>query len=207
MTSPSGVGELATIGIRWPQKGDKALQKSPVPDGGARIAADARQRMIVMAEGYRKGADIMVDAARTNAFERDYLVYPILFAYRQFIELSLKDLINTYGPDVGVPVQWSSHDLTFLWSQFKLVTKRYTAASGDETDAAVESIIREFAKIDPNSYSYRYPVDTKGMPVPVTHDMLDLDVLKDVLEGVSTYFVGSSDYVDHLKYDAPVETE
>jgi hypothetical protein len=52
-------------------------------------------------------------------------VYPIIFTYRQFIELELKYLIATYGFTVGIEANWRSHDVAFLWSEFVKVLAGY----------------------------------------------------------------------------------
>ena len=43
---------------------------------------------------YKQGADLMVEKAGGRRRDRDALVYPIIFNYRLFIELSLKYLIS-----------------------------------------------------------------------------------------------------------------
>jgi len=61
------------------------------------------------------------------------------------------------------------------------------------------AIVAEFAKVDPKSYSYRYPVDIHGKEIPLGVEVLDLAVLKDVMDGVGGYFTGSDGYLDHLE--------
>ena len=65
---------------------------------------------------------------------------------------------------------------------------RYGATDPDEADPIVGTIILEFAKVDPGSYAYRYPVDTQGRLLPVTQSDLHLPTLADVMNGVSGYF-------------------
>ena len=59
-------------------------------------------------------------------------------------------------------------------------------------------IILEFAKIDPGSYSYRYPVDRNGKPVPAAISDLHLPTLADVMNAVEGYFTGCDGYLDNL---------
>jgi hypothetical protein len=44
----------------------------------------------------------MIDRALAEPLDRDYLVSPVIFDDRQFIELSLKYKLAIYGPTVGV---------------------------------------------------------------------------------------------------------
>ena len=133
------------------------------------------------------------------SFDRDALVYPIIFNYRQFIELELKYLIATYGLTVGVEANWKSHKLEDLWKAFTDVLDRYGSEDPQGTDPVVARIVAEFAKVDPRSFSYRYPVDTQGNPIPIAHEELDLAVLADVMKALEGYFSGCDGYLDHLQ--------
>ena len=66
-------------------------------------------------------------------------------------------------------------------------------------DPIVGAIILEFAKIDPASYAYRYPVDRNGRLLPVAQNDLHLPTLADVMNGVSAYFDGCDAYLDNLQ--------
>ena len=46
----------------------------------------------VYADGYRRAAELLVKQARTY-HDRNILVFPVIFLYRQYLELSLKDFI------------------------------------------------------------------------------------------------------------------
>ena len=183
--------------FRWPRKGDKPFQRSDDWQQNARMEADAPSRMVMMMEGYKRAADLMVERAQQSTVERHYLVYPVIFTYRQFIELELKYLIVTYGPTVCIEANWKSHDLAFLWSEFRRVLKGYDVR--DKADVVVERVVAEFAKIDPDSCSYRYPVDVDGNPIPLTQEELDLAALADVMNGLSGYFDGCDAYLDTLE--------
>lgn len=197
--------ELLDREFRWPQHGDRPFIQSARWQENASIAADHHGRLVMMMAGYKKGADLMVKRASADRADRDALVYPIIFNYRQFIELSLKYLIAMYGPTVGIKAAWKSHDLGELWKTFTAVLDGYGHNDAAETDATVAEIIAEFAKVDPGSFSYRYPVDTKGNAIPITHEELDLATLADVMNALDGYFSGCDGYLDHLQRSAPIE--
>lgn len=48
----------------------------------------------IYAIGYKDAADILVGHVDEHARRADALVYPIVFLYRQYLELALKDLIR-----------------------------------------------------------------------------------------------------------------
>jgi hypothetical protein len=45
-------------------------------------------------EGYRRGAQLLVQEVGETARDQDFLVYPIVFLYRHHIELALKRIIR-----------------------------------------------------------------------------------------------------------------
>src|SRR5690242_2623437 len=168
--------------IRWPQKGDKALTQAAEPADNASIAKDDHTRLVLMTYGYKKAAELMVEYAAENPSWRDSLVYPILFNYRHFIELSLKYQLATFGPVVGIEPNWDKHELEWLWVRFAEMLVYYGTSDPDEADPVVAGIVLEFAKIDPKSYSNRYPVDRHGNAVPLSETLLDLSNLADVMK-------------------------
>jgi hypothetical protein len=145
----------------------------------------------------------MVASATDNRQMRDFLVFPIIFNYRQFLELSLKYQLATYGPAVGIEPNWNTHFLDRLWGEFLEMLERYRSEDPDEADPVVSEIILEFAKIDPASYSYRYPLDRHGNLVPVAYRDLHLPTLADVMEAVAGYFTGCDGYLSSLVDASP----
>jgi hypothetical protein len=94
-------------------------------------------------------------------------------------------------------------DLAVLWSEFLAMLEHYGTDDPDEADPVVGKIILEFAKIDPGSYSYRYPVDRQGNPVPVAYSDLHLPTLANVMQGVAGYFTGCDGYLGSLLAASP----
>ena len=189
--------------IRWPKKGDTPFASAEEPLDNALIAENERTRLVLMTDGYKQAADLMVKHAEEHRSTRDFLVFPILFNYRHFLELSLKYQLATFGRRVDIEPNWTSHDLEELFFSFWEMLERYGTSDPDEADPIVGEVILEFAKIDPGSYSNRYPVDRKGNPVPISQSALDLGNLADVMNAVEAYFTGTDGYLDHLTSAAP----
>jgi len=184
--------------IRWPKKGDKPFTPAAEPLDNALIADNEHTRLVLMTDGYKQAADLMVKHATENPSTRDFLVFPILFNYRHFLELSLKYHLATFGRTVDIMPNWASHDLEELFFSFWELLERFGTSDPDEADPIVGEVILEFAKIDPGSYSNRYPVDRKGNPIPIGQSALDLENLADVIKAVDAYFTGTDGYLDHL---------
>ena len=194
--------EILDTEFRWPRPTDRPFVTADDPQENANIA-EGFSRLVLMTDGYKEAADLMVQASESSELKRSMLVFPIIFNYRQFLELSLKYHLSTYGGPVGIAPNWRSHDLAALWTAFRNMLRRYDADDPDETDSRVEKTILEFAKIDPKSYAYRYPVDRRGRPIPVARTDLHLPTLADVMNGVAGYFNGCDGYLDHLAGASP----
>ena len=189
--------------FRWPKDGDDPFVQADDWDKNAQVAGDGLDRLFRMTKGYKLAADLMVEASNKCHAERDCLVFPVIFNYRQFIELELKYQIATYGGIVGVDAIWNTHNLAELWSSFSKILELFGNPDPDNADPIVERIIAEFSKVDPQSYSYRYPVDRKGNPIPIAYDELDLNWLANVMKAVENYFSGCDGFLSDLKHAGP----
>ena len=190
--------DILNAEFRWPEPADRPFVVADNPVANASVSEDGFTRLVLMTDGYKEAADLMVQASKGSGLKRSMLVCPIIFNYRQFLELSLKYQLATYGRMVDIDPNWSSHDLTTLWTAFVEMLDRYEPQDPDETISHVEGTILEFAKIDPKSYSYRYPVDNKGRPIPIAYTDLHLPTLADVMDGVANFFKGCDGHLDHL---------
>jgi hypothetical protein len=186
--------------FRWPIPGDRLFDNSAVQRDDAQLVSDAFARMVIMAGGYKEGADILVQSAIERGSQRDFFVYPIVFCYRQYLELTLKWMIWTYGPAVGVDANCKAHDLKLLWREFEKVRSRSGADEGDEgANDAVAECVREFSEIDDGSFNFRYSMKQDGTPIVLTRDRIDLVRLRDVMDGIDGYFKGCDGFLDHLQ--------
>lgn len=195
--------DILNTEFRWPRQDDKPFVVADDPFDNTNIAENDFTRLVFMMDGYKKAGDLMVEAAADDIRSRNILVFPIIFNYRQFLELSLKYQLATYGPIVSIEPNWNTHDLAKLWALFLEMLERYGTDDPDEVDPVVGEIVLEFAKIDPGSYSYRYPVDRNGHPIPVAYRDLHLPTLADVMTGVAGYFTGCDGYLDNLASAGP----
>ena len=92
---------------------------------------------------------------------RDSLIYPALFSFRHYLELTLKDSLNyfsSHSPQVAKEVQDRDHNLKNLWKGLLP-----HIGSGEIVDI-MQKLIYEVNNIDPTSETFRYPyeVDENG---------------------------------------------
>lgn len=112
--------------------------------------------------GFKEAGDILVE----QQFP-DLLVFPIMFNYRQYIELVLKNLYKCSidnKSEYNQFVRRVGHDLTKIFSE----TKPHLENFLDESKSAkkqlkfISALVDDFNNLDPSSMTFRYPSDKKG---------------------------------------------
>ena len=190
--------DILTSEFRWPITGDAPFAESTKPLDNALIAEDNFTRLVLMIRGYKQVADLAVAHCAENRVDSNFLIYPIIFNYRHFIELSLKYQLENFGKSVGIDGTWDTHNLERLWTSFRDMLGHYGTMDHNEVDLVVASIVGQFAKIDPKSDAYRFPVNQEGYPIKMSFAATHLDNLADVMNAVSGYFDGCDGYLSAL---------
>jgi hypothetical protein len=139
--------------------------------------------------GYKQAADALV----SHLFKKhDYSAYgesqcyPIIFLYRHYLELRLKELLIAYGHLLLESTQVRGHRLAPLWQKVREMADKAQSESDPEIDADLAmlgEIIEEFDKVDTKSEVFRYPVckDNETTTLPLFHTV-DLHQLKQVMD-------------------------
>jgi hypothetical protein len=149
----------------WPRAGDELFMSADDPWTNASIGPRGNTSYII---GYKEAADVLVGRVEERWIDADSLVFPIVFCYRQYLELLLKDLLSDardyYGLDEPIP---RVHSLLTIWRPLRrLLARRWP---DDPTDLeAVESGLRQFDAIDQGSFAFRYattPTGERSLPV------------------------------------------
>ena len=175
----------------WPKIGDLLfVQNSRATD--ADIATFRGERLYRMKKAFKASADLLVNQSEQDAHERRNFVWPIVFCYRHYIELALKDMINEYGAQVVPEIKpdWKSHSLQELWNSYKIIVES-TFSEININDirevAAVETCILELDNIDARSFTFRYPTDKNGKQPEIPFTSIDLSNLRDVMGGIYAF--------------------
>lgn len=120
--------------FRWPTAGDRLFAPSTRRLGDALVGSYSLSSQLY---GYKLAADLLVEHATVERPDRDLLVYPAIFCYRHYLELSLKMIIQEYGPSVGIEPNWKDHGLEKLWPAVRKVLDDYNV-SNDTDDIVAE---------------------------------------------------------------------
>ena len=198
MAKRSSNREMLETGIRGPQRNGKPLAALADPPDSAGFGDGGLFGFSLMADGYRAAGDLMVAEASRSPPARELLVFPIIFNYRLFLELSLKFLLAAYGRPAGIELDWSMRDLAMLRRTVLQMIRKYGIATPEDAGSVAEEIFLAFAKVDPRSCSLRLPVDGNGKSLPVAPDELDLPELADAVAAMSAYFDKCDACLDNL---------
>lgn len=102
--------------------------------------------------GYKNSADDLLSLAYKNgSLESD--IYPIVFLYRQYLELLLKNILAKMPQTdayTGKP-----HNLEEIWKHISKVFKREKIIV-EESLEFVKEVVLEFHEVDPKSSNFRY---------------------------------------------------
>ena len=187
-----------------PEKGTTLFSNAGLWQQNA-IVGGNRVNWDLFCDGYRRAADAIVDhfiERRTELSDYSsyhaFLACPIIFLYRHYLELRLKDLFIGYGELLGESTKVGGHKLTWLWQKVYERASRASTESVAEIDEdmdILEGIVQEFDRIDPKSETFRYPVDNQGSNVTLPPE-IDLLRLKEAMKWVSYVLDGWSVGVD-----------
>jgi hypothetical protein len=160
-----------------------------------------------MGTAFKNAANLMADAVMDTSPADCELIFPMLFCYRHFLELRVKEMVQCSEGRVGNPLE--GNDIGHgIGKKLKQISKDFDEKQalevygiwGDgETETAsacalgdwnwVEDWVNRFATMDPSGTRFRYPNATNGSEHPFPNLLQDLDVadageLKQKMNGV-----------------------
>ena len=144
-------------------------------------------------EGYKRAATLLIEHIKNNHFDQDTLVYPIVFLYRHYIELGLKEIIKYGSQLLDMPEEFPKHHkMDGLWKQCRIILKQETLCTRipEEQLNAVEECIQQLSEKDPESFAFRYPTDKNGNPSLSGLEHINLINFSEVMERIATFFDG-----------------
>jgi hypothetical protein len=120
---------------------------------------------------YMRAADALVKNAVEDRSVLDVYVSPLIFLYRQAVELFLKDLLwQSHYLACGkkgfiTDKRFKTHDLLKLWQQLKENCQKVLGADFPlirDDVKLLEDLFAQIQKHDPGSDAFRFPFDWKG---------------------------------------------
>ena len=123
-------------------------------------AGDYRRR-----QGFFRAAVMTLEAASREPHwqERDPLIWPALYNFRHFVELSLKMLARDTPSLVPGRVP-ATHELKRLWAPVRNGFELAFGAGFLEAASAIDEAVVLLHTLDPRGDGFRYATDRKGAP-------------------------------------------
>lgn len=152
---------------------------------------------ILMPNGYISTAVFLLDIIKFSPSNlvKDSYIFPALFCFRQYLELTMKSAILRYrngdmNPYIGES-GFKTHDLVELW------TKLIKHIQVDDEVDNIERLIRELNEVDNDSTVFRYDYHlnriVRNKDNREIKELLDLDVLKQRVLQLYRFFDGIDD--------------
>jgi len=143
------------------------------------------------AHGYKEAADRVYES--WIALSDDSLVFPLVFLYRHYVELRLKELLQSAERFLGLPQDWQSdHDIANLWCHLSQFLPKIFP---DEPKADLKNagrLLHELAEGDPFSFHFRYPENKKGQKHLEDLERLDVVSFVEAMRRLSAFLDGAS---------------
>ena len=160
--------------ILWPDHGDRLFVDDAPTDSDAQVMATSVLTWISMAEGYAKAAELAV--SNVEPFERNSIVYPVVFCYRHAVELYLKYARRIARSlfSISPNSKKVDHDLWKIWLELRPLIERSWPNDPDQDLNATEAMIKEFHTVDQNAQKYRFPISRKGDRHFPSNESIDL---------------------------------
>ena len=141
--------------------------------------------------GYKEAAERVYES--WVALSDDSLVFPIVFLYRHYVELRLKELLQSAERYLDLPREWqSNHKIGELWGCLNQLLPQIFP---DEPEADLQNagrLVRELAQGDPLSFHFRYPESKDGRQHLENLERLDIVSFADAMRRLSAFLDGAS---------------
>lgn len=183
----------------WPKSGDDLFREGDDWWHTAIIQSEVHGEYAI-AGSFKEAGDRLVAYVSDKKSGQDMLVFPIMFAYRHHLELMIKAVIKEGRRHLGCTGDYTyTHDLMRLWSECREILEAIFPDDDTEPLDATEHILTQLTKVDPDSQSFRYPVNQKRR-AQVDQLRIPLANVARVVEGAGNFLGGSVNWIVEERY-------
>ena len=201
--------QLDETGLSWPQEEDKLFVAGEDwwHNACLNYLGDDWELYV---NGYKQAADALVEHVKQIHGNQDTLVFPIVFLYRQYLELRLKQLIRDgcqlFDQSASFP---KKHELDRLLAECRPILSKLEPPVPASDLEAVDEAIAQFCAVDPTSQAFRYPTDKEGKPsLPADLRYINLRNLAEVMERIGGFFDATAMMISvYLEQKREIECE
>lgn len=190
-------------------------------DGESWVSGPAKEAYIA---GFRKAAKILATNCEST-FDRNTLIFPIVYNYRHYLELILKSILsklnyyitsNAAIDDEDIKKQvFESHNLDGIWGKIKYLKKQLDSNDlrcffDSKLDfQKVDRAIKEITTIDKGSFAFRYAYDKTGNPsipeevqwISIENFVNKMDEVAEILEAIDNMIAIGNDYKNEYEME------
>ena len=162
------------------------------------------------AAGYKEAADSLAKRFTKKWQGNDILIYPMVFLYRHYLELRLKQVIILGQKLLDEPIIIQAkilekHWLEELWKPCREILEKleetgcWPKEPVDKLDS-VGRLIKEFHAKDPDAINFRYPVTKKskgGQPTLPHLNRMSVRNLYKVIQRLDSFFAAQLEGIDY----------
>ncbi len=127
---------------------------------------------------YKDTADILIDQLAPDLY-----IFPIMFCYRQYMELILKNICyrNMIENMYKAFINRVSHNIAGIWNEAKKYLSNFSKKDLD----IIEECVKMFNDIDPDSFTFRYEMDKKlNKNIQQDYLTINFEILKKYIDKV-----------------------
>lgn len=166
---------------------------------------------IAYVRGYFEAAEYLVD--NFLKMIQDFAIYPTMFLYRHYIELSLKNILYLLEGYHGISRDkpWDQHRLLVIWNAIKpLLFKCESSYTKHWREA--QNCIEEFHSIDEKSLTFRYHITNTNDPSIQGHTHINILQVQKIVRVLSSYLemISEGIYMEielRTEYEAEMRAE
>lgn len=152
---------------------------------------DDTEGFAIYSKGYKDAADRLVEYTQTDKTSINFLVFPILFLYRHYLELALKEIIIAANRFLEKEHNVAkSHNIMHLWEKVKGLISDVDLDIPSNEMNAVENQISQFYKLDESSMTFRYPVNKQGRIFENLSDYINIQNVREIVDGLHSWCFG-----------------
>lgn len=197
----------------WPERFEEPFRHEQGQDWVFNACMDRTPTMSRYALAYRTAAEELYrplsESGGAERHRSDLLVYPLVFCWRQFLELTLKEMVAMARALSGKrgSANLHKHPLMPLWNELRGHLPGLGARPAEIE--IVGNTIARLVDYDPDSFAFRYPTDKEGGSTQSNIPLLiNLKYLNDTMQGIAKWLdAGHSEMSERLRYEAEMRAE
>lgn len=206
VTGPKTMNQ-AEVNMNWPKKDAKLFVDSgEYHETGFFGWSSTQTSFAGYIHGYKSAADELVAhlKIRRSIGYSDTIIFPVIFLYRQSIELALKETYFFYSKaslneKIGA-VKKIQHQLVPMWNEVKKLLLEESCGSSDVEDIEnAEVYIKQFSELDKSSFRFRYPITKDFTPTNSEKQRINLVNLKDRMDEIHAFLRASINCLDDAR--------